>query len=92
MLVYDIRSKLAHGSGLLQLDEAPWDFTVQSTWLEEQDARMELSAMAHDVLVSWLKIRVPSPAPTPALARHAVPTNSERSGEPSSSEAPVAQA
>jgi hypothetical protein len=79
MLVYDIRSKLSHGSRLLQLDEAPWDFTVQSTWLEEQDARMELSAMAHDVLVNWLKIRVPSPAPTPALARHAVPTNSRRS-------------
>ncbi len=52
--VYDYRSKLTHGSILLQLDEAPWSFG--STFrAEEDDASRRLVRITRDVMVNWLR-------------------------------------
>ncbi len=53
-VLYGIRSKIAHGSGLMSLDEAVWDRSSRSRFLEELDAQDELARAARDVQVNWL--------------------------------------
>lgn len=52
--LYALRSKLAHGGGLLQLDERPWAFSFTTSALEERDRWTELSTVVREVLIHWL--------------------------------------
>jgi hypothetical protein len=53
-LLYALRSKLAHGGGLLQLDERPWAFSFTTTDLQERESWTELSTVVREVLINWL--------------------------------------
>jgi hypothetical protein len=58
-VLYGIRSNIAHGSGLMSLDEAVWDRSLRSRYLEELDAQDELARAARDVQVNWLLEKSP---------------------------------
>ena len=52
--LYALRSKLAHGGGLLQLDERPWAFSFNTSALEERESWAELYKVVREVLINWL--------------------------------------
>jgi hypothetical protein len=52
--LYALRSKLAHGGGLLQLDERPWAFSFNTSALEERESWTELYNVVKEVLINWL--------------------------------------
>lgn len=58
-VLYNIRSKIAHGSGLLDIDEAVWDWSSRARFLVELDAQDELALAARDVGVNWVLERSP---------------------------------
>ena len=52
--LYALRSKLAHGLGLLQLDERPWAFSFNTSALQERESWTELYNVVREVLINWL--------------------------------------
>jgi hypothetical protein len=52
--LYALRSKLAHGGGLLQLDERPWTFSFNTSALQERERWTELVDVVRAVLINWL--------------------------------------
>jgi hypothetical protein len=68
-VLYAIRSKIAHGSGLMSIDEAVWDFSRAARYLAELDAQGALAHAAMDVGVNWLleKSQKDDPAPKPEV-------------------------
>jgi len=52
--LYALRSKLAHGGGLLQLDESRWAFSFNTSALQEREKWTELYNMVREVLINWL--------------------------------------
>src|SRR5437867_4142330 len=52
--LYALRSKLAHGLGLLQLDERPWAFSFNTSALQERESWTELYKVVREVLINWL--------------------------------------
>jgi len=52
--LYALRSKLAHGRGLLQLDERPWAFSFNTSALQERESWTELYNVVREVLINWL--------------------------------------
>jgi hypothetical protein len=53
--LYRVRSDLAHGWKLFQVDVAPWLADLTTTALEEREAWMDLAQTVRIVLVNWLK-------------------------------------
>jgi hypothetical protein len=52
--LYAIRSRLAHGGDLFQLDEAPWDWSLSTSYLSQREAWTEISNLGRIVLINWL--------------------------------------
>lgn len=53
--LYRLRSDIVHGRGLLYIDEAPWDFSFNTSWLQDRSAYAELSYLVRETLVNWLR-------------------------------------
>ncbi len=58
--LYNIRSGLSHGRYLLHVDETPWDWSLNTTYLKQQDAYSQLSQLVQQVIVNWLVEQSPS--------------------------------
>ena len=52
--LYTLRSKLLHGEALFQSDERPWDFTFNTTSMEEWNSYTELAYVVRQVMVNWI--------------------------------------
>lgn len=56
--LYGIRSQLAHGKVLFDIDEAPWALLMLTpNWLEQREAFDALSRLVKRVVVGWLRSR-----------------------------------
>ena len=55
--LYKIRSDLAHGRDLLRFDSSPWDWSLNTTSMNEQEALDQLFRIVRQVVVNWLRSR-----------------------------------
>jgi Helix-hairpin-helix motif len=53
--LYDVRSDLAHGRYLFQIDEVPWDGAFNTTYLKQLDAYGSIHSLVQQVLIGWLR-------------------------------------
>jgi hypothetical protein len=52
--IYGVRSAMAHQGKMFQIDEAPWDWSMSTTTIEEDEIRNDLSRLVQEVIINWL--------------------------------------